>query len=152
MKAPLVRDARRLCFLLAVLAVSGCSSFERDWRAARATPARDPFGGPWEGRWTSAIHGQPAKRAGGRLRCIFTPLEAQRYRADFKANWMAFASSYRVVFRTERQGRILRFRGGQDLGALFGGVYRYEGRITPERFVASYDSSYDQGRFELTRP
>lgn len=144
----------RALLLLAALSLSACSTFERDWRAsaARGVDAREPFAGAWDGKWTSSRHGSPGKPIGGRLRCIFTPAEAGGYRAHFKANWHGFATTYQVAVRTERRGNVLQFRGEQDLGALAGGVYRYEGRVTAGRFESSYDSKYDAGRFEMTRP
>jgi hypothetical protein len=148
------RFALRILLLVAALGFGACSSFERDWRDAhthRGT-ARDPFTGVWEGRWTSSRHGSPEKPVGGRLRCIFTPVDEATYRAYFKANWHGFATTYKVDFRTERSGGELRFSGGHDLGPFAGGIYRYDGRVTRERFESSYDSSYDTGRFEMARP
>lgn len=144
----------RLLLLVAALGLGACSTFERDWQASQARPtaSSDPFAGAWDGRWTSAIHGTPAKPAGGRLRCIFTPVDAGSYDAHFKANWHGFATTYHVVLGTERRGGELRFRGDYDLGPLAGGVYRYDGRVTRERFESTYDSSYDKGRFEMARP
>ena len=143
--------------LCALLALSGCASFEREWKADRQREIADskpaPFAGRWDGRWTSARHTAPSGGpAGGRLRCILTQTDDRHYRAKFKANWMIFASGYSVVFQTERRGGALLIRGDHDIGALFGGIYRYGGRITPSRFSATYDSSYDRGTFEMARP
>ena len=141
--------------LCALLALSGCASFERDWSAERkregAGGKRDPFAGRWDGRWMSASHLTRSDFAGGRLRCILSQTDERHYLAKFRANWMIFASGYTVVFETERRGGALQIRGEHDIGPLFGGVYRYAGRITPARFSATYDSSYDRGAFELAR-
>jgi hypothetical protein len=144
----------RIVLAIAALGFGACSSFERDWREAHGQrgTVRDPFTGAWEGRWTSARHGSAEKPVGGRLRCIFTPVDAETYRAHFKANWHGLATTYKVDFRTERRGGELRFGGEHDLGPLAGGVYRYEGLVTRARFESSYDSSYDTGRFEMARP
>ena len=143
----------RALALGALFALSGCSSFEREWKTERERGAeRDPFTGRWEGRWTSAKHRTSTGPAGGRLRCILSKTDDRHYLARFKANWMIFASGYTVVFVTERHGQTLDLRGEHDLGPVFGGIYRYTGRITPAEFRATYDSSYDRGTFELARP
>ena len=149
----------QIAAIFATLALSGCASFERDWKTAARQPAPhnfskvDKFTGRWEGRWTSAKHrlssGEPT---GGRLRCLLTKLDDHRYEAKFKANWMVFASSYTMALQVERRARELRLKGEHEVSAMFGGTYRYAGRITPQRFSASYDSSYDHGAFEMTRP
>ncbi len=149
------RSAFSLVVLLAAaLALGACSSFERDWQASRArgVSSAERFAGAWDGRWTSSRHGSPSKPAGGRLRCILTPADAGGYSAHFKANWHGFATTYRVALRTQQHGRVLRFSGEQDLGPLAGGIYRYKGEVTRQRFESTYDSRYDSGRFEMTRP
>ncbi|MEA3209552.1 MAG: hypothetical protein QOE70_2609 [Chthoniobacter sp.] len=153
---------RQVALLLLAAVLGGCSSFEHDWRAATrarvplrafAPSQADPFGGAWDGAWTSAEHrtssGEPH---GGRLRCLFTRLDEHHYRARFKANWLIFSSGYATTFAAARHGNQLQFHGEHDLGSIFGGIYRYEGRATAEQFTASYASSYDRGRFEMRRP
>ena len=135
----------RLFLAFLVLSLTACSSFEHDWR--RTSTAGDNFAGKWDGRWTSAKH----RGAGGRLRCILTKVDARQYQARFKANWLAFTSTYAVTLQAEQRGGRLIFRGSHDLGALFGGEYRYEGEATAQRFTARYDSSYDRGTFEMSR-
>lgn len=144
--------------LVATFAFSGCSSFDRDWKAAERQPAlksfsqADAFTGRWDGRWTSGKHQTSTGFMGGRLRCILTKLDDRRYEARFKANWLAFASGYTTIFNVERRPGELRLQGEHRMSAIFGGLYRYEGRVTPDHFSARYDSSYDHGTFELTRP
>ena len=134
--------------LLAVLLLSGCASYERTWKAAATTTRyRDQFSGAWEGTWKSEKH----RNAGGRLRCVLNRIDERHYHAHFKANWMAFSSTYKVVLDAEPRGRQLRFSGAHQLPKVFGGVYRYEGTATPRRFNATYHSSYDHGRFQMTR-
>ena len=130
----------------------GCASFDREWKAAAGKPTGDPFGGRWDGQWTSEKHRLPSGPAGGRLRCILTRLDDAHYHAKFHANWLCFATGYEVTFETRRRGQPLAFRGNQDLGAIFGGVYRYGGVVTPAHFSASFASNYDHGRFEMRRP
>ncbi len=143
---------------LSVLAFSGCASFERDWKNAERRPElrnlaqTDVFTGRWDGRWTSAKHQTRTGPAGGRLRCLLTKLDERRYEARFKANWMIFASSYTTIFQVEPRRGELGLKGEHQMAAMFGGNYRYAGRVTPRLFSASYDSSYDQGTFAMVRP
>jgi hypothetical protein len=144
-----------LTLALSMLLLAGCASFERDWKAAEHRSAfakSDAFTGRWDGRWTSAKHRTRDGYAGGRLRCLLTKVDDRRYEARFKANWMIFATSYRTVLGVERHGRELQLAGEHPLSSMFGGVYKYAGRVTPERFTATYDSSYDSGKFEMQRP
>ncbi|HEV7867804.1 MAG TPA: hypothetical protein VGO90_08995 [Chthoniobacteraceae bacterium] len=143
----------RVIALLAVLICSGCSSFEKQWKEAGRTPPQNAFSGRWEGRWTSASHRTPSgKPMGGELRCLFTPQDETHYRALFKAQWLVFSSSYATIFNVSRRGEELHFEGTQDLGALYGGIYRYAGKVNAKRFEATYDSSYDRGTFRMKRP
>ena len=129
------------------LVLAACSSFEKEWKQNRASRHIDPFAGRWEGRWTSAKHAN----AGGRLRCVLQPIDAAHYRAAFKANWLAFSSSYVMTLEAQRRGQQLHFQGTHRLPAMFGGVYRYHGRATSQHFRAQYDSSYDRGTFEMSK-
>lgn len=138
-----------------VLSFGGCASFDREWKNAahNSGAKRDPFSGRWDGQWTSEKHRLPSgEPAGGRLRCLFTRVDDTHYRAQFHANWLCFATGYEVTFEAKRRGGVLAFRGEHDLGAIFGGVYRYKGLVTPQHFAASFASRYDYGRFDLHRP
>ena len=146
-------------------ALAACSSFEARWQAAASSAA--PAGVTrWEGRWESAQHttrgGGPE---GGRLRAVLTELQTppasylppgppakggQPLRADFRANWKSFASSYTMTL-TPVPGSPTDFRGTHELPAIFGGTYRYTARIRRDQFTAHYDSSYDRGTFTLQR-
>lgn len=146
-------------------ALAACSSFDAQWRAAEK-PATAPGLTRWEGVWTSAKHAAPGGGpAGGRLRAVLTELHipAGSYlppgpapgrgsplRADFRANWSAFAASYRLTL-SPVPGSPTEFRGSHELPAIFGGTYRYTARIAGDRFTARYDSSYDRGTFTLRR-
>lgn len=147
-----------LALALSALVLSGCASFERDWKAAERRPemrsfaGSDAFTGRWDGRWTSAKHRTKSGYAGGRLRCLLTKVDDRRYEARFKANWMVFTSSYTTMFQVERRGGVLHLAGEHKLSPIFGGVYKYTGHVTTERFTATYDSSYDSGKFEMQRP
>ncbi len=140
-----------LATLLALCA--GCSSFDTKWRAAEA-------GGRtrWDGRWTSEHHktltGTPM---GGRLRCVLEPVDKARVLAHFHANWLAFSGDYSVALKAKRppysleRGATVEFTGTHELPKIFGGMYQYDARISGEQFTARYTSTYDRGRFEMTR-
>jgi len=132
----------------ALLAVS-CSSINRSWKASEGDgKSKDVFAGKWDGKWLSTSR----QGEGGKLRCVFTPIDAHQYRAVFEAHWKVFSTSYTAVFQTERNGKELQFAGTHELPKVFGGVYHYQGRVTPDHFSATYSSSYDVGRFEMGRP
>lgn len=141
--------ARVFACALLLAALAGCASFERKWKGAKHSPtSQDEFAGRWEGWWKSVKHPDH----GGRLRCIFTKLDGQHYRGDFRANWFVAASSYTATFQTKRApGGRLRLAGEENLGWLFGGVYRYDGFVSPTHFYAAYSSRYDDGAFEMRR-
>src|SRR6476660_4258288 len=58
----------RVSALLAILLLSGCSTFERAWKEPAPIAAGKTFEGKWEGTWKSAKH----HNASGRLRCLLT--------------------------------------------------------------------------------
>lgn len=89
---------------------------------------------------------------GGRLRCLLAKLDDHRYEAKFKANWLLFASNYTTVFAVQPRKRELGLKGQHEMAAIFGGIYHYEGRVTPQHFSARYEASYDHGTFEMIRP
>lgn len=144
-----------ICLLLA-LAAGGCSSFSGHWRAAAKpqAPGVDTVS-RWEGRWTSSHHRQPwGGPAGGRLRCILEEGAGGNARAEFHANWLCFSADYTVTLQRQRvggPGRVKEFAGSQELPAMFGGLYQYRARVGPERFDATYTSTYDAGVFGMTR-
>lgn len=141
--------------LAAVLGLfSACSSFDSRWKAAKT----DAKATRWEGKWTSEKHHKSDGSAmGGRLRCILEPQDAGRLAAQFRANWLIFASDYSMTLEPVRPGPVARrggvreYRGTQTLPAMFGGIYRYEAQIDGDRFTARYTSSYDHGTFALQR-
>lgn len=154
---PCLRPRRRpvtvppvLALGLLLVALTGCSNFGREWRAAGRQPAPvTGIGGRWEGVWISEVNGHR-----GRLRAILTPETNQVWRARFHARYAGLLSfGYTVSLQTTAaaDGEV-RFAGEADLGKLAGGVYSYTGRASATHFHATYRSREDHGRFELRRP
>ncbi len=141
----LPRFFRLLALALCALVLGACASPKAACPAEKLHPG-DPFSGNWAGTWKSAQTGHQ-----GRLEGLFTKIDRRHYRADFKAHWGFLSGRYSVVFETRRAGRKLHFHGQHDLGKLYGGLYKYEGRTTPEHFSARYQSADDHGDFELSR-
>ena len=79
-----------------------------------------------------------------------SPVSPKPGRAGLIGAFAGVLIGFAVALVREQLDR--RLRGSKDLGFLFGGIYRYEGRVTPVSFLATYDSSYDTGRFEMRRP
>lgn len=145
---PLTVRCAALALALAVI-TAGCSTFNRDWdRAADQLPSPNSIAGRWEGKWTSEVNGHT-----GRLRCLLTRESDASYRAQFRATyWKIFRFSYAVSLTVEEHDGVWRLDGEEDLGKMAGGVYRYEGRVSPTNFEATYSSKYDHGIFKMQRP
>ena len=141
-----MRGLRCLIALALLLLAAGCSSFDKKWRSA-GQPGALQKAARYEGRWASDWHHTPGgDKMGGRLRCVFLPTEAGHSRAWFHANWLLFSGDYEVDFAGRRK-----LSGSHRLPAIFGGEYRYDALVTPDRFTAHYTSSYDIGTFVMTR-
>jgi len=147
------RGRYHFTFLLSVsltLLTGGCSSFNHDWKQAGTTAvSTNQIEGRWEGYWLSAKNGHT-----GKLRCLASKIDDRQIRARFKATyWKLFRIGYEVTLNTEPQPEsTVRIQGENDLGWWGGGVYHYEGAITPTNFSATYRSKYDHGTFEMKRP
>lgn len=133
-------------WLLAVAA--GCSKFDRQWSEAMAKPILSgSIEGSWQGGWAS--DGGHT----GQLRCIVRQIATDQYRAYFHATFWGFLQSHHsVTLMAHHKDSVIDVVGDKDLGYWRGGVYHYEGHITPEKFAATYKSGYDQGTFSMTRP
>lgn len=133
------------------LFLSGCSSFNHDWRKAGKNSAPpDEVTGRWEGRWRSDANGHHDK-----LRCLITKVDERNYDAKFRATykkWITVHFGYTVRLEASPGTNGVTFRGSENLGWLAGGVYTYEGRANPTNFYSKYDSKYDRGTFEMKRP
>lgn len=145
------RCVRRLsgCACIALLLLCGCSSFNSDWRRVGKQPLpQDSIAGRWEGRWASDVNAHT-----GKLRCIITRETNGACEARFRATYLkVLRYSYTVPLKVERRGDVWVFSGEEDLGAMAGGIYRYQGNATATNFHSTYDSKYDRGLFEMRRP
>jgi hypothetical protein len=136
-------------FRSAGLLFCGCSTFNRDWK--KAAQQNVPVGsieGRWDGKWLSDVNGHT-----GRLRCLLTRETDSSYEARFRATyWKVFRFSYSVSLRFEQKDVTWHFTGDENLGKLAGGIYHYEGQVTPTNFFSTYWSRYDHGTFQMQRP
>jgi len=148
MKVPARQTLACALALALALLVNGCSSFNRDWKAAAGQPTDNSLAGRWEGKWLSEVNHHT-----GTLRCVLKREDDSKYTASFRATyWKILRASYQVEFTGEMRDGIWNFHGDENLGWFAGGVYHYEGRLTPTNFHSTYRCQYDHGTFELTRP
>ncbi|MBI3414075.1 MAG: hypothetical protein HY043_01945 [Verrucomicrobia bacterium] len=129
--------------------LGGCSTFERDWKNAIATPspANNPQGA-WQGAWLSDVN-----KHTGSLRCLLTPIDGHNYRARFRATYAkVIRVSYAVQLQAEASPTNTAFHGSANLGWIAGGVYEYAGLATATNFFSTYRCKYDHGTFQMTRP
>lgn len=140
-------------YLVTALALTlcGCSTFNYEWRQAarRPIPTND-ISGQWEGRWTSTanVHNDT-------LRCLITKVDERNYDAKFHAaykKWITVYFGYTVRLEAQKGATGVSFRGAEDLGALAGGVYTYQGHADHTNFFSTFKSKYDHGTFHMTRP
>jgi len=139
-----------------LLALGACSSpsFNSRWEKADAAQQADPYAGAWVGRWASKKH--PGE--GGKLWCILTPTgsEGTEYTAEFKARWRGmFESSHSVTLQVPagQTSQVRQFAGTSELHTVLGrGTYNCQGVMTPVKFGAKYNATYDSGLLELSRP
>ena len=138
--------------VLPVLLLAGCcSTFERDFDAAKApSDGTAPLVGSWEGTW----HSDPSGHAGG-LRCIISRTDSgyrSRYDATFTFLIFPLGFEYEVPLSAVKDGDAWRFRGSALIDyCIAGGTYEYEGYVAGDEFVASYRSSFDSGVFRMKR-
>ncbi len=114
----------------------------------------DDITGPWEGTWLSH-----ANRHRDKLRALITKVDTNHYDVKFHAAYKSetvhfitvhFGYTVRMETRPGRNG--IAFHGSENLGALAGGLYTYEGRADATNFFSTYKSKYDRGVFEMRRP
>jgi hypothetical protein len=136
--------------LLMLAPTTGCSSFNRDWKAAGNWDAPSPaMAGAWAGTWNSAANGH-----NGSLRAILTPLDETTVEARFKARfWGILSYQYSLQLQIEPNAPgEWSFAGSSDLGWLAGGVFECQGVGTADELKADYHSKRDHGTFSLSRP
>ena len=146
----------RLLLIAAMAACVGCSSFDRDWQAAKKVPPADAASGCWKGGWQSKTNFHK-----GGLRCIIAkPTLLSGDEIDVRPVHNLYEARFRATYRgvipfeyvmpmtiTENADGSISFTGEADLGPAAGGVYKYEGTIRDDQFIANYDSRYDDGIF-----
>lgn len=146
-----IRTFRKLGLIvllpLVVLVGVSCSSFNREWRKTGKNPvAAKGLEGRWEGEWISDVNGHH-----GKLRCIIVN-EGDVYRARFHAKYQKILSfGYTVPLKAEMTANGFKFQGEADLGALAGGLYKYEGQADAANFFSTYSCKYDHGTFQMQR-
>lgn len=143
------RVGRWIGFLALTTLIFGCSSFNREWKRVGQQPApTDGITGRWEGYWLSDVNAHT-----GKLRCIITHQTNDVYAARFRAHYLKILRfSYTVPLTVTTNNGVWHFHGEEDLGALAGGLYRYDGSANATDFHSTYDSKYDRGTFEMQRP
>ena len=148
--SPPLRFAQTAALATLCLLFAACAAFDPRWRSADGT-AKSRYATRWDGRWTSAQHHTlNGGSEGGRLRCVLERAGG-KLDAHFHANFLCFSANYNVTLEPKKGGGPSDFQGTQELPAIFGGTYWYAARITKDRFVAHYDSSYDNGTLDLRR-
>src|SRR5438046_2997085 len=103
--------------LLLALPLAGCTSFNRDWKAAaKSAPFPNAIEGRWEGTWLSHTNGHH-----GRLRCLMTRNSDEQFLARFHATYKKILRfGYTVPLTVHRTNGVYEFQGGADLGKLAG--------------------------------
>jgi hypothetical protein len=141
---------KALALVPALLLAGCCSTFDRDFDAAKSTAdASSPLLGSWDGTW----HSDPSGHAGG-LRCIISRTDSgfsSRYYATFTF-LLPLSFEYSVPITALKDGDSWRFRGSAEIDyVIAGGLYEYEGLVAGDEFVASYRSNFDSGIFRMKR-
>ncbi|HIL24361.1 MAG TPA: hypothetical protein EYG19_03040 [Verrucomicrobia bacterium] len=131
---------------LALVSV-GCSTFDRDWKAATNTTGIE---GRWIGRWHSD-HNQHNDV----LRCLVTRKEGNvystRFHAKYKFGFLPISFGYGLEMTVTEASGQYQFQGQADLGKL-AGLYHYTGSGTTNQLQFNYRSPKDHGTFNLKRP
>jgi hypothetical protein len=127
-----------------LLVITGCSSFNRDWKMATSSTSGPSSG--WDGEWRSELNAHH-----GRLRAIIVPLSPDRHHVRFRASYagiLRFGYSMDWAIRPLAPGTNI-FTGSADLGIW--GSYGCEGTLSADTMEARYDAARDHGVFRLNR-
>jgi hypothetical protein len=133
-----------------LLLVSGCNTFNHQWKQAATQQPASPtdIQGRWQGTWKSESSGHTDK-----LRCIITRQSDGIYQARFKAKYHTVLTfGYTVPLQVQPTDGKYQFSGDANLGRLAGGLYHYEGHANATNFFSTYNSKYDHGIFQMSRP
>ncbi len=135
---------------LLLLGLTGCESarYNRTWNRFEPNATPHAFEGRWKGTWESDWNGHD-----GGLRCIVTAQEDGGFLAWFDSTYGIFSFRHKALFTLiEETAERIRFRGEEDLGSMFGGVYRYEGSVAADDFEATFQAENgDHGVFTMER-
>ncbi|MCL2645820.1 MAG: hypothetical protein FWD61_02315 [Phycisphaerales bacterium] len=146
-----------ILIVLAVVAVwligktPGCTATPAGFRSeVSSTEPADLFAGAWEGTWNSK-----SKPLSGRLTAIIEKTPDGNYHASFVSQ-NPFGSDDKSVCVFHISDRsppptVWQFHGKENLGFLKGGTYTYTGTVDAEKFICTYDSTFDQGTFQMQR-
>jgi hypothetical protein len=89
----------------------------------------------------------------GRLRCLLRRDTAGQYQARFHAKYKRiFSFGYTVPLTVKATNHVFGFQGEANLGWYAGGLYHYEGQMSPTNFLSTYRCPADHGTFQMTRP
>ncbi len=166
MSATISHRASVWLVLLPALVLSGCSTFDSDWRALSFTKESPAPATGILGRWEGSWHSDPSDHT-GQLRAIVSQLPAKPgraaagaepaaagglYEVRFHALWgWDFVAEYTIEMEVREESGRYAFKGESELG-LFFGKYQCEGHIVGDRFFATYRAAGDHGTFEMRRP
>jgi hypothetical protein len=133
---------------LALALLCGCSTFNKEWKAATQNPPGKGIDGAWAGEWRSQKNNH-----NGSLRCVVSQTSPDTYRAHFRAKFFKiFRYTYVATLHGSESNGVVNLAGEADLGKMAGGVYKYKGTATSEEFRSTYESKYDHGHYEMKRP
>jgi len=124
------------------------SAIEHAWQEYKPA-AEDPqtVQGRWLGEWVSETNGHC-----GELKCLLIRVSPGQLEAKFLATFRRFLRvGYSALLDAVETDTGFRLKGQFDLGALAGGIYHYEGEITPAEFKCAYRCGYDHGIFRMKR-
>jgi hypothetical protein len=122
------------------------ASFKSDWKTALKSTPTNSIVGAWEGEWKSIAH-----KVHGPLKCVIKDLGNGQYEAHFYAQFHWFHFTYAAKLVAEKSADQTSLKGEADLGWM-GGLYKYAGQASPDKYFSSYKSPVENGVLELQRP